>query len=120
MGRTADTGISERIEKARLIMKKFKRKLRLFKNDPFGIKEKYFKFRVEKAIKDGTKIRTKALRVYLNIVNDICIPRDDEEKEILRKVVKRYDETIAELEKSMKYARLYIGEESEVNNEQNI
>lgn len=94
-------------------MKKFRRKLRLFKNGPFDIKEKYFRFRLERSIRKGVQIRTRALRVYLNIVNDICIPRDDKEKEILKKVVKRFDETIAELEKNMQYARLYIQEESE-------
>ncbi len=93
--------------------RKFHRKLRIFKNDPFGIKEKYFKWRLERCIRKVSEIRTKALRVYLNIVNDICIPRNYEEKEILKKVIKRYDETITELEKSMKYARLYIKEESE-------
>lgn len=85
----------------------------MFKNDPFGIKEKYFGFRLEHCIRKGVQIQTKALRVYLNIVNDICIPRDDEEKEILRKVVKGFDETITELEKNMQYARLYIQEERE-------
>ena len=94
-------------------MEKFRRKLRLFKNDPFSIKEKYFRFRLEHSMRKGVQIRTKALMVYLNIVNDICIPIDEEEKEILRKVVKRFDETIAELEKNMQYARLYIQEGSE-------
>lgn len=94
-------------------MKKLRRKLRLFKNDPFGIKEKYFGFRVEHCLRKSVEIRTRALRVYLNIVNDICIPRDDEEKEILRKAVKRFDETIEELEENLKYARMYIQEESE-------
>lgn len=94
-------------------MRKFRRKLRLFKNDPFGIKEKYFGYRLNHCIRKGVGIRTRALRIYLNIVNNICIPRDEEEKEILKKVVKRFDETIAELEKNMGYARLYIQEESE-------
>lgn len=94
-------------------MKKVRRKLKLFKNDPFGIKEKYFGFRLEHYLRKGVEIRIKALRVYLNIVNDICIPRDDEEKEILRKAIKRFDETISELEENLKYARMYIQEESE-------
>lgn len=94
-------------------MKKVHRKLRLFKNDPFGMKEKYFGFRLKHCLRKGVEIRTRALRVYLNIVNDICIPRDDEEKEILKKVIKRFDETIVELEENLKYARMYIQEESE-------
>lgn len=98
-------------------MRKFRRKLRLFKNDPFGIKEKYFFYKVKKHIKKGFKIYTKSLKVYLNIVNEIGIPREEKEKEMLRKTVKSYDETISKLEENLKYARIYI-EESGVNNEQ--
>ncbi len=93
--------------------RKFHRKIRLFKNDPFRIKEKYFSWKLKYHVRKGTKIRTQALRVYLNIVNDICIPTDDEEKEILKKVIKKYDEAIVELEKNIKYARLYIEKEGE-------
>lgn len=97
-------------------MRKFRRKLRLFKNDQFGLKEIYFKFRLERHIKKGVKIHTKALRTYLNIANKISIPRDEKETEILRKVIKSYDETIIELEKNLEYSRLYIQEESGVEN----
>ena len=76
-------------------MKKVHRKLRLFKNDPFGMKEKYFGFRLKHCLRKGVEIRTRALRVYL------------------KKVIKRFDETIVELEENLKYARMYIQEESE-------
>lgn len=82
----------------------------LFKNDPFGIKRKYFMWRLERHIRKGTELKTKALRVYVNIINRIGIPQNDEATELLRKVVKSYDNTIAELEQSVKYARMYIRE----------
>lgn len=82
----------------------------LFKNDPFGIKGKYFFWRLERHIRKGTEVRTKALRAYVNIINRIGIPQNVEATELLRKVVKSYDDTIAELEQSVKYARMYIRE----------
>lgn len=90
----------------------FKRRS-LFKNDPFGIKGKYFFWRLNKHIRKNTEVRTKAIQVCVNIVNDIGIPRNDEAKELLRKVVKSYDDAIAELEQSVKYARMYIREDGE-------
>ena len=95
-------------------MRKFRKKLRLFKNDPFGIKEKYFKWKLEQSIRKGIDIRTKALRVYLYIINDICVPRDKEEQEILKKAISEYDRVIAELEKSIKNERIFAQDESEV------
>ena len=92
-------------------MYKFKRKLRLFKNDPFGLKERYFKWRLKNCIRKGIEIRTNGLKLFLTVATEIGIPRSEEEKEMLRKSVKRYDESIAEFEKTMKYARLYIEEE---------
>lgn len=90
----------------------FKRRS-LFKNDLFGIKGKYFFWRLERHIRKNTAVRTKAIKVYVNIINDIGHPTNDEAKEFLRKVVKSYDDAIVELETSVKYARMYIGEESE-------
>lgn len=88
----------------------FKRRS-LFKNDPFGIKGKYFFWRLERHIRKNTEVRTKAIKVYVNIINKIGIPENDEAKELLRKVVKSYDDAIAELETSVKYARMYIQED---------
>lgn len=87
----------------------FKRKS-LFKNDPFGIKGKYFFWRLERHIRKNTEVRTKSIRVYVNIINRIGIPRNGEAEELLCKVVKSYDDAIAELEQSVKYARMYIRE----------
>lgn len=91
-------------------MRNFRRKLRLFKNDPFGIKEKYFRWRLKVCIRKEIEIRTKGLKLFLTIATEIGIPRNEEEKEMLIKSVKRYDESIAEFEETMKYARLYIEE----------
>ena len=88
-------------------------KLRMFKNDPFGIKWKIFGIRLKHWMKTGIKVRTKALAAYLNIVNDIGIPRDDEEKEFLKKVVGSYDETIQKLEENLRYSRMYIKDDEE-------
>lgn len=88
----------------------FKRRS-LFKNDPFGIKGKYFFWRLERHIRKNTEVRTKSIRVCVNIINRIGIPRNDEAKELLCKVVKSYDDAIAELEQSVKYARMYIRED---------
>ena len=88
-----------------------KTKLRLFKNDPFGIKEKIFRIRLEHHLKISVKVMTKALAGYLNIVNEIGIPRSDREKDLLRKVISGYDDTIQKLEDNLRYARMYISEE---------
>lgn len=88
-------------------------KMKMFKNDPFGIKYKIFRFKLKHALKASVKLRTKALAIYLNLVNDIGIPRDDEEGELLKKIVSRYDETIQELEQNLRYARSYIKEDNE-------
>lgn len=90
----------------------FKRRS-LFKNDPFGIKGKCFFWRLERHIRKNTAVRTKAIRVYVNIINDIGHPANDEAKEFLRKVVKSYDDVIEELETSVKYARMYIREDED-------
>ena len=87
--------------------------MKMFKNDPFGIKYKIFRFKLKYALKASVKLRTKALAIYLNLVNDIGIPRDDEEGELLKKLVSRYDETIQELEQNLRYARSYIKEDNE-------
>ena len=92
---------------------KFRRKLRLLKNDPFGLKELYFKWMIRRCLEKGIDVHTKALKSYLNIVNSIGTPRTKQETELLKKVIKIYDETIMYLEENLKYARLYIKDESE-------
>lgn len=89
-----------------------RRKIRLFKNDPFGIKYKMFDVVMHYYFKKIVKNRTKALALYLDTVNIIGIPKDDKEKEVLKDVINRYDNTIQKLEEDMKYPRMYIEEES--------
>ncbi len=89
--------------------RKIKRKTRLFVNDPFGIKERIFRMKLRKCLKDNVQYRTKALGIYLNAMNIIGIPRNEEEKEILVNAVSKYDEALQELENTtLKYARIYI------------
>lgn len=87
--------------------------IRLFKNDPFGIKYKIFNIEMDYYFKKLVKNRTKALALYLETVNLIGTPRDDTEKEMLRDVINRYDETIQELEKYLRYSRMYVEEEND-------
>lgn len=89
-----------------------RRKIRLFKNDPFGIKYKMFDVAMNYYFKRIVKNRTKALALYLETANMIGHPADDKEKEVLKDVINRYDNTIQKLEEDMKYPRMYIEEES--------
>lgn len=86
------------------------RTIRLFKNDPFGIKYKIFNIKMDYYFKKIVKNRAKALVLYLETVNLIGIPRDDTEKEMLKDIINRYDETIQELEKYLRYSRMYVEE----------
>lgn len=87
-----------------------KSKSSLFKNDPFGIKRKILHYKIEKCIKDEINIRTKYMARLLGLVNKIGIPRTDEETELIRKYIKKYDELVLELDENLKYARMYIEE----------
>lgn len=96
-----------------------KAKMRLFKNDPFGIKFKIFDMRLRKCLKEEVVFRGKAIATYLNIVNIIGIPRDDEEKEVLRKAVEEYDKMIQEIDNTtLRYARLYLAVEEDEGEEE--
>lgn len=88
-----------------------KKKLRLFKNDPFGIKYKIFCMRLEWLMKKGIRVRTKSIATYLYVINTICIPEDDEQTELLKKAVNGYDKMVQEIESTLKYARMYIKED---------
>lgn len=93
-----------------------KKVVSLFKNDPYGIKYKLFKWKLERHIKEGIKVHTKSLAALLNIANKIGIPRTDEDTELMRKVIKTYDDIVLQLEKNLKYARMCISEENTENN----
>ena len=94
-----------------------KRKIRLFKNDPFGIKEIFFRLQLDKCMKERVKVRTNALKFYLNTINKIGVPRNDKEMLMLKTLLRNYDERISEFEEDLRYARMYIQEEKENKNE---
>lgn len=84
-------------------------KLRLCKNDPFGVKHKIFMLRLERHLKAWININTKAIAVCLNAINVIGIPRDQEEKNVLEKAVTEYDKAISDIEETfLKHARMYL------------
>lgn len=89
-----------------------RRKLKMFKNDPFGIKYEIFCIRLNYCLKKEIGLRIQALALYLNAINTIGIPRDDEEKILLKEAVRKYDETVNELEEHLRYARMYVEDES--------
>ena len=90
-----------------------KRKLRMFKNDPFGIKYKFFCIRLEWLMKKGIRVRTKSIATYLYVINAIGIPENEEDTEVLKKAINGYDKMVQEVEQTLRYARTYIkdGEE---------
>lgn len=88
-----------------------KKKLRLFKNDPFGIKYKLFCIRTDWLMKKGIRVRTKSIATYLYVINAIGIPKDDEQTELLKKAVNGYDKMVQEIENILRYARMYIEED---------
>lgn len=85
-----------------------KKKLRLFKNDPFGIKYKLFCIRTDWLMKKGIRVRTKSIATYLYVIDAICIPKNEEQTELLKKAVNRYDKMVQEIENTLRYARMYI------------
>lgn len=85
-----------------------KKKMRLFKNDRFDIKEKIFNIRIRKSLKDFADINSRIINLTVRGIDSIGIPRTDDEVERLRKYVDAYDKSIAELETHIKYARLYL------------
>ena len=85
-----------------------KKKMRLFKNDRFGIKEKIFNIRIRKSLKDCADINSRIINLTVRGIDSIGIPRTDDEVERLRTYVAAYDKSITELETHVKYARLYL------------
>lgn len=90
-----------------------KRKQRLFKNDILGIKEKIFRHEVDKQLKRFAHINSELIRLSVICIDNIGIPKNNEDIQALKKYVSIYDKTISDLEKHIRYARLYL--ESEDN-----
>lgn len=85
-----------------------KKKLRMFKNDPFGLKWKLFCIRLKWLMKKRIKVRSKSIATYLYVINAIGTPRDESQTDILKRAVDGYDKTIQEIEHSLRYARMYV------------
>lgn len=77
----------------------------LFKNDSYAIKYKTFRWKLDLHIKKGIKVHTKILSKLLIIANKIGIPRTENDIELMRKIIKTYDETISKLGENLEYAR---------------
>lgn len=75
-----------------------KKKLHMFKNDPFDIKYKIFNIRMKLLIKKNIKLRTKQLAYLLELIDIIGYPNDNEEVELLRWVIEKYDKSIKDIE----------------------
>ena len=91
-----------------------KKKLHFFKNDPFDIKYKIFRRKIKSSMEESIKLHTKSLALCLKIIITIGYPSDDEELEILRNSIQKYDMNIQELEKRyVKRARKYIDNDIE-------
>ena len=86
-----------------------KKKLHMFKNDPFDIKYRIFNIRMKLLIKKSIKLRTKQLSHLLELIDIIGHPTDNEELELLKSVTKKYDQSIKDIEqKHVARAREYI------------
>lgn len=85
-----------------------KKRMRLFKNDRFGIKARIFKLKLSNSLKEHANISCKLVNIAIKAIDNIGIPTTDKDIERLRKYVDIYDNSIAELEKHVKYARIYL------------
>lgn len=93
-----------------------KKRISLFKNDPYGIKYKLFSWRLDRHIKSEIKVYTRCLRGLLLISLKMGIPVTKEEADLLREVINSYDDIVKKLEGLLKYKRPYI--EEDVENEE--
>lgn len=97
-----------------------KKRISLFKNDPYGIKYKIFSWRLDRYIKSEIKVYTKCLRGLLLISLKMGIPTTKEEADVLRKVINSYDDTIEKLERLLTYKRACLkGMEEEYGKDKN-
>lgn len=88
-----------------MFLKKKNRICSLFKNDRFGIKHKFFGFKLKRYIKYDTRISLKIMFLCLELVSKTKMSDDPNEIEILKKAIDTYDENVANLESYLTYAR---------------
>lgn len=91
-------------------MKKHYRNLNILENEERRIKEKYSKLRYNFCTRKCINLKTRELRLCLYIIKDLHIPKDSEEKEMLKMAIRKIDKIISELEKTIYYAKLNIKE----------
>lgn len=96
-------------------MKKFWKNKSLFKNDPLGLKRMIFRIRTDKYIVDSIKIYSKCICKYQLILHEIGIPETKEQEDIIRKILNAYDACVQELERKIKYTRLYVKDETDIS-----
>lgn len=87
-----------------------KKKVSIFKNDPYGIKSKMFNKKLDMHIREGIKVNTNILRRLLLLSHNIGHPETEKERDLLKKVIQTYDETILKLEENLTYARMWTME----------
>lgn len=78
------------------------RKRSLFKNDPFGIKQKIFMWRTTNHIKKHNHLVASQLECFLNIVSLIGIPRTEEDAIKLEKIYETYQPFTNEIKSNIK------------------
>lgn len=96
-------------------MEKFWKNKSLFKNDPLGLKGMIFRIRTDKYIVDSIKLYSKCICKYQLILHEIGIPETREQEDIIRKILNSYDACVQELERKIKYTRLYVKDETTVS-----
>lgn len=80
-----------------------------FKNDPFNIKFKIFNWKMNFLFKKINRNSSKQLNRILNLVDSVNYPSNDEELEVLKFAVDKFDNLIQKLEKdNLSHARIYI------------
>jgi len=70
-------------------------------------------FKVKRTHRKGLRLRFKMLRFCLYHMDKIGIPKDKDYNELLKRLIKTYNNTISELSKETKRFENYIWEEEE-------
>lgn len=82
-------------------MKKYNKNLKFFENGEMRIKEKYSRMRYNFCSRKCINLRTMELRLCLYIIKDLGIPKDSEEKEMLKMAIRKIEKIISQLEKTI-------------------
>lgn len=88
------------------------KKLHMFKNDPLNIKRKWFSWQTSRIFRKLVKANLRVMEVAQYEIYAIGIPENNEEMQELRHCLIIYDKAIQDLEKFLKYDRMYVKEEN--------